>query len=202
MPIRMGYADLEWLCRFGLVMPIKIGYAGYGKNCFRVSIFESTELGIPNLRPDDFVSIVPYANLNITGVKKVFADIIEQWRNSFPREHVARKDKEAQEKGEDKWIPPIMVSWDTDSIDPNAFPCTIAQEANGLSSEECLAFCDEVANTHKMVLMEVFQLSFINYDLGIGVRLISLSSLALFACLSSQDPTKSLNFFSGKRVQP
>ena len=87
----------------------------------------------------------------------MFAEIVEQWRNTFPKEHLERKDKEAQEK-EEKWIPPIMVSWDVDSIDPNTCPCTIAQEANGLNSEECLAFCDEVAYTRKMVMMEVRKL--------------------------------------------
>ena len=91
---------------------------------------------------------------------------------SFPREHVARKDKEAQEKGEDKWIPPIMVSWDTDSIDPNAFPCTITQEANGLSSEEYLAFSDFLAGAYANNLRKPLDKSAQRLNLQTSVKLL------------------------------
>lgn len=94
------------------------------------------------------------------GVGTVFAECMEQFRGAFPPEHVERKDEEERARTNDddaRWCPPIMVSWDVDSIDPNSLPCTIAQEADGLSSEECLAFCDAIAETKKMVLMEIIE---------------------------------------------
>ena len=97
-------------------------------------------------------------DIHTKGVAEVFAECKKVFRKAFPQQHLELKDAEVREKCGDKtkeWCPPFMVSWDTDSIDPNDFPCTIAQEADGLTSEECLAFSDQIALTEKMVMMEV-----------------------------------------------
>jgi len=99
------------------------------------------------------------------GVGAIFKKIIQQFRGAFDQGHLDKKDEEAGGPG--RWIPPFMVSWDADSIDPNALPCTIAQEADGLSSEECLAFSDEIGYTKKMVMMEIIEF---NPDLWKGYQ--------------------------------
>lgn len=98
------------------------------------------------------------------GVKKIFQRIIDQFRSTFDKGYLDKKDKE-HPKG--RWIPPIFVSWDVDSIDPKDCPCTIFQEPNGLTSEECLAFSDEIASTRSLVLMETIEF---NPDLWEGYR--------------------------------
>jgi len=96
------------------------------------------------------------------GVNRIFKRIIEQFRSTFPDIH----ERDANDpKG--RWIPPIMVSWDVDSIDPKDCPCTIFQEPDGLTSEECLAFSDEIARTERLVMMETVEF---NPDLWEGYR--------------------------------
>jgi len=98
------------------------------------------------------------------GVSKTFQRIIKQFRDSFAQEYLDQKDKESQSG---KWIPPIMVSWDADSIDPRDCPCVMRQEAHGLSSEESLSFADEIAATGKLVFWESVEF---NPDLWEGYR--------------------------------
>jgi len=99
------------------------------------------------------------------GVPKTFKRIIQQFRASFTAEELAERDAKMPEGK--KWIPPIMVSWDVDSIDPRDCPCTMRQEAHGLSSEECLSFADEIASTEKLVFWETVEF---NPDLWQGYR--------------------------------
>merc|ERR1711962_1110598 len=66
-----------------------------------------------------------------------------------------------------KWVPPIMVSWDVDSIDPRDCPCTMRQEAHGMSAEECMSFAEEIANTERLVFWETVEF---NPDLWEGYR--------------------------------
>jgi len=99
------------------------------------------------------------------GVSKVWKRIIKQFRDSFPQEYLDEKDKQCQDG--QKWVPPIMVSWDVDSIDPKDCPCVMRQEAHGLSSEECMAFADEIARTEKLVFWETVEF---NPDLWEGYR--------------------------------
>merc|ERR1711931_45785 len=98
------------------------------------------------------------------GVNKVFERIIKQFRDSFPKEYLEKKDKECQSG---RWVPPIMVSWDVDSIDPKDCPCVMRQEPNGMTSEECMAFADEIARTEKLVFWETVEF---NPDLWEGYR--------------------------------
>jgi len=99
------------------------------------------------------------------GVSKVWKRIIKQFRDSFPQEYLDEKDKQCQDG--QKWVPPIMVSWDVDSIDPKDCPCVMRQEAHGMSSEECMAFADEIARTEKLVFWETVEF---NPDLWEGYR--------------------------------
>jgi len=98
------------------------------------------------------------------GVPKVFEQIIKQFRDSFPQEYLDEKDKQCQNG---KWIPPIMVSWDVDSIDPKDCPCVMRQEPHGITNEECLAFADEFARSEKVVFWETVEF---NPDLWEGYR--------------------------------
>jgi len=98
------------------------------------------------------------------GVSKTFERIIKQFRASFPQEYLDEKDKQCKEG---KWIPPIMVSWDVDSIDPKDCPCVMRQESNGLSNEECLSFADEFARSERVVFWETVEF---NPDLWEGYR--------------------------------
>jgi len=98
------------------------------------------------------------------GVSKTFQRIIKQFRDSFAQEYLDEKD---QGCGSGKWVPPIMVTWDVDSIDPRDCPCVMRQEAHGLSSEECLSFADEIAATEKLVFWETVEF---NPDLWEGYR--------------------------------
>jgi arginase len=50
-----------------------------------------------------------------------------------------------------------MVSWDVDAIDPNDMPCTIAQDPDGLSAEDCISLADAVAETQCLVSMDVVE---------------------------------------------
>jgi len=97
------------------------------------------------------------------GVPKTFQRIIKGFRDSFAQEYLDKKDQECG----GKWIPPIMVTWDVDSIDPRDCPCVMRQEAHGLSSEECLSFADEIAATQKLVFWENVEF---NPDLWEGYR--------------------------------
>jgi arginase family enzyme len=99
-------------------------------------------------------------DVHTKGVEEVFGECIKVFRDAFPQQHLEVKDAEVREaSGDDEaeWVPPFMVSWDADSIDPNDFPCTIAQEVDGLTSEECLAFSDQIASPEKMVMMEIIE---------------------------------------------
>jgi len=98
------------------------------------------------------------------GVPKTWERIIKQFRASFDQEYLEKKDKECKDG---KWVPPIMVSWDVDSIDPRDCPCVMRQEAHGLSSEECMSFADEFARTEKLVFWETVEF---NPDLWAGYR--------------------------------
>jgi len=98
------------------------------------------------------------------GVSKTFQRIIKQFRDSFAQEYLDKMDAQC---GGQKWIPPIMVSWDVDSIDPRDCPCVMRQEAHGLSSEECLSFADEIAATDRLVFWESVEF---NPDLWEGYR--------------------------------
>jgi len=150
-----GYRGFNWLQTAKKVNAKRIAFVGN-----RAAEWETgSSLGgpLPNLFKnllDLDEQIHTSTKVRQQGVTAVFKEIVEQWRGTFDKKYVEEKDAAARERGETKWIPPIYVSWDTDSIDPPALPCTIAQEANGLSSEECLAFCDEVADTRSMVMME------------------------------------------------
>merc|ERR1712202_94128 len=75
------------------------------------------------------------------GVSKVWKRIIKQFRDSFPQEYLDEKDKEC--------------------------PCVMRQEAHGMSSEECMAFADEIARTEKLVFWETVEF---NPDLWEGYR--------------------------------
>jgi len=98
------------------------------------------------------------------GVPKTFQRIIKQFRASFDQEYLDKKDAESKDG---KWCPPIMVSWDVDSIDPRDCPCVMRQEAHGLSAEECTSFADEFARTEKLVFWETVEF---NPDLWAGYR--------------------------------
>jgi len=99
------------------------------------------------------------------GVPKTFKRIIQQFRASFTADELAERDAKMPEGK--KWTPPIMVSWDVDSIDPRDCPCTMRQEAHGLSSEESLSFAEEIAATEKLVFWETVEF---NPDLWQGYR--------------------------------
>jgi len=98
------------------------------------------------------------------GVPKTMERIVKQFRDSFPQEYLEQKDKECKDG---KWVPPIMVSWDVDSVDPRDFPCVMRQEAHGLSAEEITSFADEFARTEKLVFWETVEF---NPDLWEGYR--------------------------------
>merc|ERR1712013_442885 len=98
------------------------------------------------------------------GVPKTMERIIKQFRDSFAQEYLDEKDRQCQTG---KWVPPIMVSWDVDSIDPRDCPCVMRQEAHGLSAEESLSFAEEIANTEKLVFWETVEF---NPDLWEGYR--------------------------------
>jgi len=159
-PYYNGYRGFEWMKDCKKIDPKRIAFVGMRSKTWEAG----SSLGGPF--PMLFKNILKLdgqmhtsEDVRYKGVTQVFDEIIEQFRNTFPPEHLAIKDQEEKKKdnGRDRWIPPFMVSWDADSIDPNALPCTIAQEANGLSSEECLAFSDKIANTKKMALMEIIE---------------------------------------------
>jgi len=159
----VGYRGFNWLQDSEQINPQRLAFVGV-----RTTKSEAgSSLGSPLaslflrlLQLDD--CSYPHDMIQREGVHKIFERIIDQFRGTFPDIH------ERDSKHPDgKWIPPIMVSWDVDSIDPNDLPCTIFQEPDGLTSEECLAFCDEIAATKRLVMMETIEF---NPDLWGGYR--------------------------------
>jgi len=156
-----GYRGFEWLMDSNKIDPKRIAFVGMRSKIMEAgsSLGGSLPMFFKNLLNLDG-QIFTAQDVHTKGVAEVFGECIKVFRSAFSQEHLDTKDKEVREASKNdkaQWVPPFMVSWDTDSIDPNDFPCTIAQEADGLTSEECLAFSDQIAFTEKMVMMEIIE---------------------------------------------
>jgi len=156
-----GYRGFEWLMDSNKIDPKRIAFVGMRSKIMEAgsSLGGSLPMFFKNLLDLD-KQIFTAQDVHTKGVPEVFGECVKVFRNAFSKQHLELKDKEVRaQSGNDKaeWVPPFMVSWDTDSIDPNDFPCTIAQEADGLTCEECLAFSDQIAFTEKMVMMEIIE---------------------------------------------